>query len=163
MRKPLNRVAHRAGKAHVSCVRFFFTLTLCLFLLVAPVTAWASTESHGGSEGESKEPELTGPQFVRIGPMHIPILRNGRVVQSLMLVVALEVDGGENMKTVEGYTPLLKDAYLSGLYGSVHTRGPDQGGLVDVAFIRTKLETATAKVLPAGLVKNVLIQQIEQR
>ncbi len=165
MRKLLNRVVHRAGKARSSRARLFFSCALLLFLIgvTAPVTTWASTEAHGGGEGAGKEPELTGPQFVRIGPLHIPILRDGRVMQSLMLVVALEVDGGENMKTVEGYTPLLKDAYLSALYGSIHTRGADQGGLVDVTFIRTKLETATARVVPAGLVKNVLLQQVEQR
>ena len=140
-----------------------FRLILALLLVASwPVVALAQTEAaeESGEEG-GEETEATGPQFVRVGPVNVPVLQDGRISQYLMLTVALQVEDAEKAKQVEAYMPLLKDAYLSSLYGVLHSvGGPD---LVDVNLVRRKLEEANHRVLPEGLVTNVLIQQIEQR
>lgn len=135
----------------------------CLILCPGSSRAAEHGGGEGGEGGEKAAEAATGPQFVSVGPLSVPILRDGKTIQTLLLVAALEVDGGDHKKQVEAYLPLLKDAYLSSLYGSLHATGAGPTRLVDVSYIRTRLEGANAKVLPPGLVTNVLLQQVEQR
>lgn len=143
-------------------ILLLLAFTLCLS---SPLThhAWANGGEHGGGEGkEGEKEEPKGPQFISIAPMSIPIIKNGKVVQSLFLVIALEVENNEKAEAVNAYMPLLRDAYLSGLYGTLQDRG--QGtNLVDMNFVRAKLEEANNKVLPPETVKSILIQQLEQK
>ncbi len=132
-------------------------------LLVALRPAWASEGgAHGGGEGEGGEKVPEGPQFVKVGPINVPVLRDGRVAQYLMLVVALEAKDAEAAKQLESRMPQIKDAYLSSLFGALHISS-GRSELVDVAMIRSKIEAANTRVLPAGLVNNVFLQQVEQR
>lgn len=129
------------------------------------LVAWRPARaSEGGAHGEGEEGEKVpeGPQFVKVGPINVPVLRDGRVAQYLMLVVALEAKDADAAKQLESRMPQIKDAYLSSLFGALHISS-SSSELVDVAMIRTKIEAANTRVLPAGLVNNVFLQQVEQR
>lgn len=131
-------------------------------VLVALRPAWASGGGAHGGGGEEGEKVPEGPQFVKVGPINVPVLRDGRVAQYLMLVVALEAKDADAAKQLENRMPQIKDAYLSSLFGALHISA-GSGELVDVAMIRSKVEAANTRILPAGLVNNVFLQQVEQR
>lgn len=130
-----------------------------LLSVACPLAAFAG-EEKAKAEGEAAE--AAGPQFVKVGPINVPVIKEGKVVQYLMLTANLQVADADKEKTVTAYLPLLKDAYISSLYGALYADGDGQG-LVDMNLIRTKLEGANKRVLPEGLVSNVLLEQVEQR
>lgn len=134
---------------------------LALFLSLHPALA-SEGGGHGGEGGEGAEAASEGPQYVKVGPINVPVLRDGRVAQYLMLVAALEVKDADAAKQVENRMPQIKDAYLSSLFGTLHISG-GEGELVDVGVIRSKIDEANRRVLPTGLVNNVFLQQVEQR
>lgn len=134
----------------------FFALTL------AARPALASESGGHGGGGEAAATEDSGPQFVKVGPINVPVIKDGRVAQYLMLVAALEVKDADAAKQIETRMPQIKDAYLSSLFGSLQLTA-EGGDLVDVNMIRRKIEEANGRVLPSGLVSNVFLQQVEQR
>lgn len=128
---------------------------LLLLAVLLPLPAMANSE-------EKKEEEATGPQFVPIGPITVPIIRQGKIYQYVRIQVQLETKDGEGAKIVTDRKPSLNDAYLSSLYGAFYVGDGLDGPLVDIEKIKSRLAAANAKVLPADTVQNILIQQVSQ-
>lgn len=129
---------------------------LLLLAVILPLPALANSEEK--KEGE----EATGPQFVPIGPITVPIIRQGKIYQYVRIQVQLETKDGEGAKIVTDRKPSLNDAYLSSLYGAFYVGDGLDGPLVDIEKIKSRLAAANAKVLPADTVQNILIQQVSQ-
>ena len=146
----------RQGAVSLICIMFFLMAGLS-----GQAFAHGGSGHDGGSE-KSAEDESPGPHFAQIPAMQIPVIQNGKVVQILILSVSLEVEKGSDITTVEAYAPLLKDGYFSSLYGALHIKGRG-GDLVDIDLVRGKLKETNEKILPPHLVKNILIQQLQQR
>ena len=121
--------------------------------------------AHGGSSGGEEKGKAdfgAGPYFVQVNPMQIPIVQGGKVIQLLVLSVVLELEKGEDIERVKAYAPLVRDGYLSSLYGALHVRG--QGGdLIDIDLVRAKIKETNDKVIPDIAVKNILLQELQQR
>lgn len=141
---------------HYGALVALLVLSLCW-----PLTAIASGGGDGSGEGEKVEEK--GSQYVKVGPINVPVLKDGRVIQYMLLVAALEVKNSEGAKEIESRMPIIKDAYLSSLYGALHVVGDDRNALVNLDIVRGTLESANKRILPEGLVTNVLLQQVEQR
>jgi hypothetical protein len=140
-------------------MRAFGLLALFLvgFLAVMqPNHAFAS----GGGEAKVED---TGPKYFKVGPLAVPILKNGKIDQYLVLVVSLEVASAEALAEVEKRKPAITDAYLTALYGTLYAGKGLRGGLVDVDVVRNKLDAANKKVLPDGTVTNIFLEQVQQR
>lgn len=139
----------------------YFHIMLRLFLLLAvlllPVSALAN---EGG--GEAKEEEVKGPQFIAVGPLTVPIVRNGKIFQYVRISIKLEAKDGADAQQITDRLPSLNDAYLSNLYGAFYVGQGMNGPLVDLEKIKKRLEIANGKVLPDGVVQNIFIQQVNQ-
>lgn len=153
----------------------FFFLTL---LTVHPLAAFAS----GGASAEKKEdPCLAapledeeaekeakkscpqGPQYVTLGMITVPVLVSGKLTQYVDIVPVLEAPDYVSSINVKKYLPLLRDAYISGLYGAFSNGQALAGGVVDIDLLRSRLEKANERVLPAGLVSHTLLHSVNQR
>lgn len=134
------------------------TVLLLLLSLAFIAPAMAKEEAHG----EKKEGEEVGPQFVPVGPLTIPIVRNGRIFQYVRISVKLETKDAEDAQKITDRLPSLNDAYLTNLYGAFYVGDGVQGPLVDLDKVRERLTLANKSVLPEGIVQNILIQQVSQ-
>jgi flagellar FliL protein len=125
---------------------------------------FANKEHHEEKVEEPKPPEPSGPPvFVNIGPLTVPVLGAERIDQFVTLMVALEVADMAIADTVRSNAPRLTDAFLTTAYGAIASGKAMQGGLLDVPQIKAKLNDATAKVMGKGVVRDVLIQIVNQR
>lgn len=131
------------------------TLALTVLLATAPLQVQAN---ESAKEGEI----AAGPQFVPVGPLTVPILRDGRIYQYVTLTVKLETKDAAGASEITNRLPSLNDAYLSSLYGAFYVGRDMNGNLIDIEKLRTRLASANAKVLPEDTVQNILIQQVNQ-
>jgi flagellar basal body-associated protein FliL len=130
-------------------------LLLLLILSVLPLQVQANAEP--------KEEEVAaGPQFIPVGPLTVPIVRNGKIFQYVRISIKLEAKDGADALQITDRLPSLNDAYLSNLYGAFYAGQGMSGPLVDLEKIKKRLEIANSKVLPAGVVQNIFIQQVNQ-
>ena len=130
-------------------------ISLLLTLLLSVSPALASAEA----EPEKEEP---GPKFVNVGPVEVPVLKNGKVIQYVGIRVALEVPDKATADEVSARIPALNDAYITMLYGAFAVGDSLKDGLVDVDKMRVRLEQANLKVLPHGIRPRVLLQMVHQ-
>ena len=143
-------------------MKHFSSLLLALVIaLFSPAAMASEGGGHGGGGGEKAEVPA-GPQFVPVGPLTVPIVRNGRIFQYVTIAVKLETKDGQGAEDIKARMPSLNDAYLSNLYGAFYVGEGMTGPLVDLKKIRDRLAFANSKVLPADTVQNILIQQVNQ-
>lgn len=112
----------------------------------------------GGGGGEAG-----GVEFVEMTPLILPIVDNTGVTQTVNLVVALEVANAEAVETVKKYKPRLTDAYIQGMYGVLNKHAALKGGVIQVGYLKDKLNSISHKVLGDDVVQNVLIQVVQQQ
>ena len=131
---------------------------LLVFGLLSPAYAADSAEEEG-KEGAQK-PEL---EYLQLAPLTLPIIGDKGISQQVSLVVSLEMKFG-NLDKVKAYQPKLADAYLQDLYGVLGAgHGLVNGSAVDIKMIKERLAMVTHKVLGPDMVKDVLLQVVQQR
>jgi flagellar basal body-associated protein FliL len=115
-------------------------------------------------EKEAKKDCPQGPQFISVGPIQVPIFKDGKIFQYVSIVVALEMPDYKAAMELKKYLPQLNDAYLSRLYGAFTVgSGMTTEGQIDVEKLRLRLSAANIKVLPKGMVPRILLQHLSQR
>lgn len=112
------------------------------------------------AEGEAAESTVS---FVQMSPLVLPIVDKNGVSQVISLVVSLEVKDELSAKEVERLTPRLKDAYIQDMYGVLTKQAAMEGGVVQVGYIKNRLNKVTMKVLGEDKVRGVLLQVVQQR
>jgi flagellar FliL protein len=120
-----------------------------------------AAEEHAAKEGEGGPGAVA--EFVKMDPLVLPIVDNNGVSQVVNLVIALEVDSPEKAKEVERLLPRLKDAYIQDLYGVLTRQAAMDGGILQVGYIKMRLNKITVKILGEDRVKDVLLQTVQQR
>lgn len=130
--------------------------------------AQASEDKKSGKTEEAKaEDNAEGAEanvsFVQLSPLVLPIVDKNGVSQVVSLVVSLEVKDEVAAKEVEKLTPRLKDAFIQDMYGVLTRQAAMEGGVVQVGYIKNRLNKVTVKVLGEDKVKDVLLQVVQQR
>ena len=112
--------------------------------------------ASGGGSSEPKVP--TGPVYIAMDPITVPVIRNGKVRGQLVLGVNLVADGPK-AAGIERKLPRLHDAYVKFLlrYGS-----PGPNGKFAFRKIKARLQSIADKTFGAGEVV-VLIRGIVPR
>lgn len=101
--------------------------------------------------------------FVQMSPLVLPIVDKNGVSQVISLVISLEVKDDLSAKEVERLTPRLKDAYIQDMYGVLTKQAAMEGGVVQVGYIKNRLNQVTTKIMGKDRVNDVLLQVVQQR
>lgn len=129
--------------------------------------AAAGEEAHDKKDKRNKKKKgddhSGGYEFIQMDALILPIVDNSGVTQTISVVVALEVEGKDNAGTVEKMTPRLKDAYIQDMYGVLNDTEALKGGVVQVTYLKNRLNKVTAKILGDDVVNDVLLQVVQQR
>lgn len=129
-----------------------------------PVEAAQTEQASAESGHEQAKGEQVAPSFVELEPLVLPVVDEDGVSQVISLVVALEVKDEQSALEVEKLSPRLKDAYIQDMYGALSNNGTTmQGGVIQVGAIKSRLSKISTKVLGENVVKDVLLQVVQQR
>jgi len=118
--------------------------------------AAATGEGEGGGEG------LLTARFVDLEPMVLPILREGRVVKHLTIILSVELTKPTEKEKIAELAPRLRDSIFSELHGVYSFRHVQDAGY-DVPVVKGRLVRAGERVIGSGGVKAVLVKAITVR
>lgn len=143
-------------------------LVILLVLLVLGGGAGAyfyMNSSHASVDGEAVAEVVAPPKiysYVAMAPIILPIIDHKGVTHTVSIVVSLQVESAAQAEIVRNRLPQLTDAYLSDMYGSLSRKASMEGGVLRVSVVKERLKQVTERLLPAGMVEDVLLQVVQQ-
>ena len=131
------------------------------FYFQGEAEASAPAGDHKAAKKKDKK-EAVHYEYVELDPLILPIVDKTGVSQVVSMVVALEVNGGDSAK-VSSMAPKLKDAYIQDLYGMLSEHAALKGGVIQVGYIKERLNSISQEVMHDGEINDVLLQVVQQR
>lgn len=122
--------------------------------------AVASEEAAPAGEGAEKVD--AGPSFVKMDPLVVPVVDGEGVSQIISLAITLEVMTPADIAKIELLKPRVKDAMIQNMYGLMSHREALDHGVLQVGYVKKRIITAIEKVVGAGVLKDVLLQMVQQ-
>lgn len=119
----------------------------------------AATQKEEGGHGS----EGSGGRYVELDPLILPIIDNDGVSQVVSLVVVLEIKPGVSASEIEAMEPRLKDAFIQDMYGVLNKHAALKGGVLQVSYIKQRLNNISVEVLGEQKIQDVLLQVVQQR
>ena len=126
-------------------------LSACLVIAGQAITRSAHAEDAHGA------PASTGPLYVPIAPLVVPLIRGSDVRRHLIFVVQLEVADANAGARVREMMPRLRDAYLRALARLADRQ--DDSTPPDLERVKRGLAAASGTVLGEHVVLDVLVQR----
>ena len=125
--------------------------------------AYASGGGGSSSSSEAEDGSSHGNVFVEMDPLMLPIIDGNGVSQIVNMVVALEVSSERNANKVRDMEPRIVDAYIQNMYGILSQQMAVKNGMLQVSVIKRRLKEITIDIVGDDIVKDVLLQILEQR
>lgn len=119
-------------------------------------------KAHDAAKKAAQEGETPTLKFVQLNAMILPIIDDHGVNQTVSLVVAIEVADEVAEARVKLLAPRLQDAYIQDMYGMLNRQASMEGGVIQAAKLKARLNKVTAKVLGEGEFNDVLLQVVNQ-
>lgn len=116
----------------------------------------AHAASSGGSGVGSNE-------YVELSPLILPIVDDSGVSQIVSLVVTLEASSASAATEIKFMAPKLTDAYIQDLYGMLNEHAALKGGVIQIGYIKKRLNKISQRVAGEKRVNDVLLQVVQQR
>ena len=127
----------------------------CFALWLALPPALAAGEKAG--PGNALDRFLGNqPQFFKLLPFNIPVIRDGRVVSQVSMIISIETFGQADKEKVMEARFKLQNAFLRDLYGIVATRHGSGRPFV-AENVKIRLTRLAKKIIGGNVVKDVLI------
>jgi flagellar FliL protein len=131
-----------------------------------PVQASVGEEAKEGAKKveEAKKGHGEGEkvEYVKLDPLILPIVDKDGLTQVVSLVVAIEVSSEADKITVTQLVPRLTDAFIQDMYGVLNGEAM-KGGVIQVGYLKERLNKISAKVLGGEMSSDVLLQVVQQR
>ena len=122
--------------------------------------AQAATGKEEIKKAEPKKDEKLS--FVQLDPLILPVIDGHGVTQTISVVVSIECADDKAQDNVANKKPVLTDAYLQDLYGTLSKKDAMPDGTLQVGKLKARLNKITQGVMGDGVVKDVLIQVVQQ-
>lgn len=148
--------------------RFLIIFLVLMLLGGGGAGAWFymnGQDAAAAEEADAEEAEPPAPPvYVEFNPIQLPLLGENGIEQTITIVVALEVPDDAAGDTVIAMSPRLNDAYMTRLYGGLHSHDLLlENGIIDVGRLKGRIVEASASVLGEGVVLDALVQMVAQR
>lgn len=123
---------------------------------LAPAHA-ADPKPHGAAPNPAD-----GPVFMKLPPIVLPVFEGRAVTRQASLVLSLELAKGKAEEEVAPQQRRLVDAFIADLY-QVYDERSGTERVIDSQTVKSRLQASADRVLGAGVVREVLIQQAFER
>jgi hypothetical protein len=141
--------------------RLAIIFALLAVLSIVPLSARAA----GSGDVMSKLPTWLGgdkPEFFRLPPFNVPMIRSTGVMGQVSLMVTVETRGISNKATIIEKRRVLQSAFLRDLYG-VAAMSNRSGRPVNLNTVKVRLMQVSDRVLGAGVVRDILVTNVYTR
>lgn len=130
-------------------------------LLALTVAFGATTALAAGGGGGNGGVGL--PPSLKIKPLLVPVVNNGRIERYNHLEVTLELANAAKLPEAQGIVPRLQDAVLAAIYTGVDQGWIVRGNIANAQALRQKVDESTEKLIGKEEVTRVLITPIARQ
>jgi flagellar basal body-associated protein FliL len=137
---------------------------LCGLIAIALVTALSLSGRSVASEPkkEAEPKSALDPHFMKLKPLHVPILKGRRVTRYADLVVVLELVDSASQDDVTEKMTALRDAFIEDLQIQAAMRGSDDPS-INLRRVKGRFKILAKRVLGEGVIEDVLIDSALDR
>ena len=141
-------------------------LVLLLFLGGAGGAGWwfflREQPEAGSAEAVEEESLIRATRVLRLDPIILPVIREGQVMLHVTVVVVIELVKAVPLTELRVFSQPLRDTMLSELHGMYAIRYVQERGY-DLPMVRERLSQAAERVLGAGSVNRVMLEDVNKR
>ena len=125
------------------------------FLEIGPFAAPEVTDASKPAEVVRDEP----PKYVKMDPIFIPVIAQGKVVVTYRIEIQLETYGRENRKLLSHLKTKLNDIFIRDLHAFIPRLFREKKEL-DVAIVKKRMEIIAERSTSPGVITGVLVQSV---
>lgn len=116
----------------------------------------------GSAEAVEEESLIRATRVLRLDPIILPVIREGQVMLHVTVVVVIELVKAVPLAELRVFSQPLRDTMLSELHGMYAIRYVQERGY-DLPMVRERLSEAAERVLGAGSVNRVMLEDVNKR
>ena len=116
----------------------------------------------GSAEAVEEESLIRATRVLRLDPIILPVIREGQVMLHVTVVVVIELVKAVPLTELRVFSQPLRDTMLSELHGMYAIRYVQERGY-DLPMVRERLSEAAERVLGAGSVIRVTLEDLNKR
>lgn len=116
----------------------------------------------GSAEAVEEESLIRATRVLRLDPIILPVIREGQVMLHVTVVVVIELVKAVPLTELRVFSQPLRDTMLSELHGMYAIRYVQERGY-DLPMVRERLSEAAERVLGAGSVNRVMLEDVNKR
>ena len=116
----------------------------------------------GSAEAVEEESLIRATRVLRLDPIILPVIREGQVMLHVTVVVVIELVKAVPLAELRVFSQPLRDTMLSELHGMYAIRYVQERGY-DLPMVRERLSEAAERVLGAGSVIRVMLEDVNKR
>jgi len=116
----------------------------------------------GSAEAVEEESLIRATRVLRLDPIILPVIREGQVMLHVTVVVVIELVKAVPLTELRVFSQPLRDSMLSELHGMYAIRYVQERGY-DLPMVRERLSQAAERVLGAGSVNRVMLEDVNKR
>ncbi|MCH8001618.1 MAG: hypothetical protein IIA34_08185 [Proteobacteria bacterium] len=116
----------------------------------------------GSAEAVEEESLIRATRVLRLDPIILPVIREGQVMLHVTVVVVIELVKAVPLTELRVFSQPLRDTMLSELHGMYAIRYVQERGY-DLPMVRERLSEAAERVLGAGSVNRVMLEDLNKR
>lgn len=116
----------------------------------------------GSAEAVEEESLIRATRVLRLDPIILPVIREGQVMLHVTVVVVIELVKAVPLRELRVFSQPLRDSMLSELHGMYAIRYVQERGY-DLPMVRERLSQAAERVLGAGSVNRVMLEDVNKR
>lgn len=116
----------------------------------------------GSAEAVEEESLIRATRVLRLDPIILPVIREGQVMLHVTVVVVIELVKAVPLTELRVFSQPLRDTMLSELHGMYAIRYVQERGY-DLPMVRERLSEAAERVLGAGSVIRVMLEDVNKR
>lgn len=116
----------------------------------------------GSAEAVEEETLVRATRVLRLDPIILSVIREGQVMLHVTVVVVIELSEAVPLTELRVFSQPLRDTMLSELHGMYSIRYVQERGY-DLPMVRERLSEAAERVLGAGSVIRVMLEDVSKR
>ncbi len=116
----------------------------------------------GSAEAVAEESLVRATRVIKLDPIILPVIREGQVMLHVTVVVVIELTKAVPLTELRVFSQPLRDTMLSELHGMYAIRYVQERGY-DLPMVRGRLSEAAERVLGAGSVNRVMLEDVSKR
>ncbi len=114
------------------------------------------------AEAVAQESLVRATRVIKLDPIVLPVIREGQVTLHVTVVVVIELVKAVPLEQLRVFSHPLRDTMLSELHGMYASRYVQERGY-NLPIVKERLSKAAERVLGAGSVKVIMLEDINKR